>query len=372
MKPGLKLIICNFSVILILTGSSTICSQVLDDTLTVQRIRTGIASIYNLEYKEAETVYDEITTLYPEHAVGYLFRGILTYWRHYPLIPSSPARKDFESDLKKCIELSEQNSYVADYEPESVLANVCARGMLLLFYADNDLSMNVIPLAAGSYRYVRRSFDFVSHFSDFYYFTGIYNYYREAYPRLHPVYKALAALFPPGDMTKGLSELVKSANESIFLKAESYSILAWIYTVFENNYSEALRYSTILTSLHPDNLLFRSLHIKTLLLLNLYSEAELVINKPVRDSSNRYYNSQLIIFNGLLQEKKYKNYDLAKDKYEEGIIAMSHFGAFGNEFSAYAYYGLSRISNHQGDKTGKQAFRRKGNELADNKKINFD
>jgi hypothetical protein len=328
--------------------------------------------MYNLELKDADEIFTRVESLYPGHPVNYLLQGIYTYWENYPLLPSSPARNSFEESLRKCIDLSSRKPYSEKYEAESLLANICARGLLLLFYNDNDLSMKVIPLATGSYKYIMKSFDFVSSFSDFYYFTGLYNYYREAYPKMNPIYKPIASLFPPGDMVKGLSELVRSAGLSIFLKAESYSILTFIYSGFENNYLQALIYSKTLNDKYPANLYFKAIHIKNLLIMKEYGQAEDLIISSGVNSGNTYYDAQVLILNGILQEKKYKNYTLAKQLYEDGISAISFAGDYGNDLVGYAYLGLSRICECNGDKAGKKAYRKKGYDLIDFKKITFD
>ncbi|MGA1977455.1 MAG: hypothetical protein ABSG89_06310 [Bacteroidales bacterium] len=91
-----------------------------------------------------------------------------------------------------------------------------------MFYADNDLIMEVIPLTTGTYQYLMRSFDFTSACTDLNYFTGLYNYYREAYPNAYLEYKPLAFLFPDGDMEIGLKQLQTAAINSVVLRAESY------------------------------------------------------------------------------------------------------------------------------------------------------
>jgi len=310
--------------------------------------------------------------LYPGHPVNYLLNGILSYYENYPLLPASPSRQFFEDDLRKCIELSGQKPYSEKYEAESLLTNLCARGLLLTYYTNNDLIMNVVPLTAGTYKYLKKSFDFVSVFADFYFFTGTYNYYWEAYPRIHPVYKTLASLFPPGDMKVGLYELLKAAQQSIFVKVESYSRLTSIYTGFENNYKMASLYSKTLTDQYPGNPLFKSDHIKNLLLLNEFDQAEFLINDFPGDAGNTFYAAQLMIFRGIIQEKKYKNYALAKQLYEEGIIASSLYGDYSKEYCAYGYFGLSRISEYYGDHVGRKVYRRKGLDLTDFKEVNFD
>lgn len=371
MAIKLHFYICTLAIAL-LTGTSAINSQILGDQAAVTLINSGIDDLYNLQFDRAEDIYDRLEQSYPGHPVNYLFRGLITYWKNYPLHSISPDRSIYEEDLRRCIQLSEQKPYSSEYEAESLLANICARGLLLLFYSDNDLIVNVIPLVTGSYKYLLRSFDFVYSYSDFYYFTGIYNYYREAYPRIHPGYRALASLFPPGDMIKGLNELKKASESSIFLKAESYIFLSWLYTSYENNYLQASKYSEILSNMYPENQYFRVLHVKNLLLIKRYDDAENILNGSYPNSRNVYCDAQLMIFKGILQEKKYKNYQTAKLMYEDGISSISPFGSYGEEFCGYAYLGLSRISEHYGDKTGKQVYRRKGNALIDYKKINFD
>jgi len=83
--------------------------------------------------------------------------------------------------LKTCIELSEK-TVEPDNEAEYLLIDLCSRGLLLEYYANNDLNMDIIPLAKETYHGIRLAFNITAFYSDFYFFTGLYNYYREAYP----------------------------------------------------------------------------------------------------------------------------------------------------------------------------------------------
>jgi tetratricopeptide (TPR) repeat protein len=345
-------------------------SQIIRDSSAIKLIRKGMNHIYNLEFDSARHIMSEINKTYPEHPVIYLYRGLLNYWENFPLVPDSPERKSYEDDMNKTISLCEMNSDTI-METEYLLADLCARGLLLLFYADNGLSREVIPLATSTYKYLRKSFNFTSRCSDFYYFTGLYNYYREAYPRVHPVYKVISFMFPRGDIARGLNELEFAARTSIVLRAESYSMLSWIWLHFENDYQKALDYCKILHDLYPDNVLFRSMYIKNLLLLKQYDKSEEIISASGQ-YINPYFNAQVNIFNGLLQEKKYRNYDLARQYYQKGIDLLSEFGTYGDEYAAYGYFGLSRICDLTNDKKGKRLNRRNAMDLTDFKKVNFD
>jgi hypothetical protein len=249
---------------------------------------------------------------------------------------------------------------------------LCARGLLLLFYSDNDLNIELFPLATSTYKYIRRSFDYTSIYTDFYYFTGIYNYTREVYPETYPVYKPLAILFPKGDRLNGIKDLQKAAGNSVFLRAESLSYLSEIFIRFENNYQQATYYNKTLYELYPDNLNYKAEYIKNLLLIKRYDEAEKLIISSESKRNNQFYIAQLTIFKGILKEKKYHDNKTAQELYMEGVREITLFGNYGDEFAAYAYFGLSRISESNGDKNYTKLYRKLANELADLKKVNFD
>jgi hypothetical protein len=360
------------SIILAFCMSNTVLNaQILKDTVSLNLIKKGVDNIYNFQFNNALEVYTKINHSYPGHPIGYLFRGMIIYWENYPLLPSSPEHTLYESDLRKCIEICETKQNEAD-EAEFLLADLCARGLLLLYYTDNDLSMKVIPLATSTYPDIRRSFNYTSAYNDFFFFTGLYDYYREAYPEAYPVYKSLAFLFPKGNKLKGIQELQTAAKNSIVLKAESFSFLSWIYSSYENNYQLSLNYTKSLHELYPANPQYTVEYIKNLLFEKQYDEAERMILSVSNNENNDYSRAQLSIFTGIVQEKKYHNAELARQYYNQGISEISNFGSVGNEFEAYAYFGLSRICDLKGDKKDKKKYRNKALELAEFKKNDFD
>jgi hypothetical protein len=352
-------------------GTSALQGQFLKDTTSVNLIKRGIDYIYNFDFTNAEKVSAELGRTYPGHPVNFLFKGMMTYWKNYPLITTSSARESFEADLRKSIELCENNKDHSD-EAEILLIDLCARGLLLLYLTDNYLSFEVFPLATSTYQYIRRAFKFTSYYTDFFFFTGVYNYYREAYPEAYPVYKTLAFLFPQGSKTKGLKDLQIVAANSIILKAESYSFLTQIFLSFENNYQQATFYSKSLHSIYPDNPQYLGTYIKNLLLIKKYDDAEKEIESSSGHQYNPFFQAQITIFRGILQEKKYHNNSLAQQLYDKGIKDISTFRSYGNEYAAYAYFGLSRISGLNGDEDNKKLYRKLALKLADFKKIDFD
>jgi len=352
-------------------GTNTMNAQLFQDTATLNLVKKDIDCIYNMQFTSAQEIYFKIKKAYPEHPVLLLLRGMQTYWKNYPLLKTNPAHVVFEDDLRQCIRLSAKNKVVA-YEAEYLLTNLCARGMLLEYYNENNLTLDVISLSTSTYGNLRRAFNFTNACTDLQYYTGVYNYYREAYPQANPIYKPLVLLLPSGNMIAGLKELHNAAVNGVVLRAESYYLLAGIYLNFENKYQQAVYYCKTLCKLYPDNVVYLAQYIKDLLLLKQYDEAEKLISTCQKGTENKYFQAQLIIFRGILQEKKYHNNSLAQQYYHSGIDKVSLFGAYGYECAAYGYFGLSRISNSKNEKDAGSKFREKGMKLAVFKKINFD
>lgn len=352
-------------------SSVPVSAQLLEDTTALKLVKEDIDYIYNLQFNEAREIYPKIVSLYPGHPIVLLLKGIMTYWENFPMLRTDPTHVYFEEDMRECIKLSEANQNPS-HEAEYLLADLCARGMLLSFYSDNDLIMEVTPLTISSYKYLKRAFNFSNVCTDLHYFTGVYKYYREAYPKIYPVYKSLALLFPPGNMEAGLKELQQAAVSSVVLRAESYSMLTWINLGFENKYQESSYYSKTLYEMYPGNLLFLNTYIRNLLLMKNYDEAERLLSSQASKVGNKFFQAQVMILKGILQEKKYLDKNLAQQYYNKGINEMSLFGKYGNEYAAYAYFGLSRLSDTNDEKHTRKIYRKEATKLADFKKINFD
>lgn len=346
-------------------------AQILRDPASSEMVKQCVGDIYNLRFAEARELMHRINQSWPGHPVGHILSGMITYWENFPLLPATPAAISFRNDMNACIAICSNNQDPPDYA-EYLLANLGARGLLLMFYADNDLSSEVFPLARSTWSYLRKSFNYTSSYDDFYFFTGLYNYYREAYPDKHPVYKVIAILFPKGDREKGLTELRRAAENSIMLKAESAFFLSHIFIDFENNYKQGEAHSRFLYETYRGNEQYLAIYIRNLLLLKEFDEAENLMLSKNGSLKNPFVQAEMTIFRGIIQEKKHGNLPEAQQLYNKGIADITPYIVYGNEIASYAYFGLSRIAGMNGDRQGKKLFRRRALELSDYKSVTFD
>ncbi len=346
-------------------------AQILTDSIEVNQIKKCMGYIYNFRFSEGENISNELRTKYPDSPVPSLIRGMIIYWKNFPLLPGSPERQLFEDELFGSIHKCEAKGHHGD-DVEFLLTDLCARGLLLLFYSDNEMNKEVFPLAGSTYRLIRESFHYTDVYPDFLFFTGLYNYYRERYPELYPIYKPFAIFFPRGDAEKGLNELQTAASESIFLSAEASYFLAWIYAVYENDFTKSLDYSTSLHGKYPDNISYQADFIKSLLLEKRYDEAEKLVSLFGSRSDNNYFKAQLLVFNGILQEKKYHDLKSAAQYYDSGLKAISSFGVYGNEYAAYACFGLSRFYDSEKSNDLTRKYRKMAFDYAESHEMNFE
>jgi hypothetical protein len=369
MKPDFKICLCGIIFLFCLNVYKS-NSQILSDTSSLKIIERCISDIYNFRFRDASVKCKDLNSLYSGHPAIRLLHGMEIYWEFYPMLPKSPFEKIYLDDMNYAILQSEKKEH-SGYETEYLLINLCARGMLMQYYADIDNDSEIFPLVKNTYQHIRKAFRYTSGYSDFYFFTGLYNYYREAYPEAYPIYKTFAFLFPRGNKEAGIKQMQIASRQSLLLKAESYSFLAWISTSFEHDYQSATNYSRMLCDLYPDNTLYLAEYIKNLLLTKQYNEAEKLLSDQSKENNSPFLIGVFKIFSGILQEKEYHNNKEAKKMYEKGIVEIHPFSSYGNEYAAYAYFGLSRISEAMGDKRARKTYHKKAIDLAVFKNIDF-
>jgi len=366
IKRLLIIILCTWSFGLLAQPS------VFSDTSIVNKVKTGVDQIYNFQFDDAENIYYELIQQYPDHPFTQLYYAVLMYWKHFPILPDTEQHDIYVGIITKVINNTEVILENNENNSDAVFFNLLARILLMQYYADNNLSSKMIPHVGKVYKMVIKSFDLKNEIDDFYLFTGVYNYYREAYPQAHPIYKPIAYFFPEGDIELGLQQIEYNWQNGIFLEAESLFFLVYINLYFEGNYKQSLIYVNALTKEYPNNPLYLSYKIKILLLEGKYNKAATLNAKLERmPHSNNYFNLVTDIYQAIILEKRFKNYQDAKKLYSGVIKPANKYSDYINNSLSYAYFGLSRIYSQKDNKLSKR-FRKQAQGLSTYPLINFD
>jgi tetratricopeptide (TPR) repeat protein len=360
--------------ILILIQPINLIAQesILTDSVFILRLKTEVDSIYNFQFENTEKAYMELEEKYPDHAFTQLFYALMLYWKYFPIVPESKYHDLYVQRIEKAIASAEKILDKDKSNSEAIFFNLMGRMLLMQYYADNGVSSKVIPHLGRAYKMVTAGFDLKKDMIDFNFTTGVYNYYSEAYPEAHPIYKPVAYFFPKGNIKLGLQQLEYNWQNGIFLDAESLFFLVYINLNFEKNYPATLQYLEHLNTSYPNNPLYISYRIQTLLITENYDFASDYINKLKKiDYENDFFLIVSNIYEAIILEKQKHNYLKATKIYAEALKDIEKYGDFGNQYSSFAFYGLSRIY-HEKDKKKEKEYRKIANELSVYPHINFD
>jgi hypothetical protein len=223
---------------------------------------------------------------------------------------------------------------------------------------DNGNNMKALKEAKNAYAYIKMGFDLVEKFPEFYFPSGIYNYYRVKYPEEHPFFKPFLWFFRDGDKEEGLNMLKTGAEKAIFTKAECLTYLCHIYLRYENNPNTALPYARKLHIRYPQNLNFTALYIENLLWMSEYTVAIPRIEE-LRAGALPLYRYVGEVFYGVYLEKFLIDLKGARDAYlraeQMGLeenVTIPHYESILN-------LGLGRINQKMGNEdTAKSYFKK--------------
>lgn len=360
-----------FAVLLFFLSFNCFAQQsILNDTSYVNELREQINDLYNFNFVHSNSVNDNMLKQYPDHPFPDLYYSLTLYWKYFPITTESTHEPEFLSKLNSSI-LKAEKRFEEKETDETVFFNLMGRMLLMQYFADNQASSNLISQLKPSYKMLVKGFDLQDSFSDFKFSSGVYNYYREFYPKTHPIYKPVAYFFPKGDAKKGIKLLENNSKHGTFLHKESLSFLVYISMYFEQDYKMTLKYSKKLTKDNPNNLLFLSYHIQTLLLQKKYSKAKELIPQLKDKHSTDFFIALSNLYLGIIAEKKDKNFLDAKNYYLKSLQLLSKYGNFANTYNSISYFGLSRIYSTSDIKKS-NGYRKKANKLVIFPHINFD
>ncbi len=338
----------------------------LKDKEMMKTAEIAVNHMYNFDFTNAQIYYNKLYSKYPNHPVVPFTKAMMVYWKNSPINVGSAEYKDYSDLLTKAIDLCDKRFSNDENDLEASFFGLAARGLLMMDYSTDGQYSKVIGLGKDAYRLLKIGNENVGTFNEFKFTAGIYNYYREKYPEMYPVYKPFMYFFMSGDMKLGLEQLHQASVENVFTKKESAYFLNHIYLWYEKRPISAINIGYQLIKESPNNLFYRTLYIESLFQGDKLELAEKHIDilKDYDLSRNPYYPFALNVFQGMLAEKKDKNSTLAKKFYEKAILDSDKVGKVSTNLTPYAYLGLSRIYEASGDSSTAKDFEKKAKKAA--------
>lgn len=320
----------------------------LDRKEEVALTKQALRMIYNFEFDSAGAIISDIEELTGPHPGICLLQAISIFWNFQPLTKGSEEYYAYEKLLAQSAEQSEKFLAKDEMDLEGVFFSLAANGYLAAFYADEGSPLKAISSARKAYSSLKKGFILKDEFSEFYFTTGLYNYYREKYPENHPVYKSFMWIFASGDKQLGIDQLKKASQEAVFTRIESYYYLFHTYLRYEKDPVSALNFTSKLVEKHPRNPAFQAYHAEALAVAGRYVEAAAIVDQ-LKMETNAFYALPAAMLDGIILEKKEGNYDQAEASYRKAIEMAGEAGFDTDHYASMAWAGLARIHDQKGN-----------------------
>ncbi len=341
-----RAVVLLFIILFTLKGYSQV--RLLEHPGLLEKIKSELYSIYSNDFPKSHAVLNELRGEIPGHPVVYFLEALLVYWEYYPLTIDNPKSGLFVSLLEKSTEQA-KISYANDPDNlEGLFFQLFGRAFLSEFWADNGKSSKVLPYLGPMYRQLIEGMELQEKFKEFYFTTGLYNYYIEAYPEKHPAYKPIKLLFHSGDMQKGLEMLHYCSENATYVKYEANFFLSIINMNYENNPDKASEYAGSLYRSFPKNPLYAGRYAEVLIYNRKFPIAEIVVNN-LNKLPGDFARMEYHLYRGLIEEKYNKNFEKAAADYKQSLAIAEPFQESVTVCTAIAYMGLGRYYKYKND-----------------------
>ncbi|WP_298356268.1 lipopolysaccharide assembly protein LapB [Runella sp.] len=347
--------------------SPTAHTQILYDIPTQNLVLEAIDHIYNYEFGEVEPVARQIRAKYPNHPVNSMLKAMQLQWQYLPVKDNKGVSGQYLSLLHDCLAKAKVLEKNEKTRPEAAFFSMAGHGYIALMHNYNGDKLKAVSEAKQAYDYVMEGFKYMDKNPEFYFSSGLYNYYVIRYPEDHPIVKPMLFFFKDGNREEGLRQMDVAARKGVFTRTESAFYLARIFLKHELRYERAGVYLASLTQKYPNNPIFLMKYTEALLLLNKYEEAKPYLERLTK-RTDKFFPIIWRTFEGLIQEKHLKN-DQEAVKFYQAALRQSYDDEYTKEYHAFSYAGLARIALRAGDRKKAIGYYKKVEELAEYKAL---
>ncbi|HRH36141.1 MAG TPA: tetratricopeptide repeat protein [Catalimonadaceae bacterium] len=266
-------------VCLLFSFNSHAQTPILEDKSAVDSLKKATEHIYNYRFDQSDVIINRLKVKYGNHPGIVLLSCISQFWRNFPIGAKPKEFAAYEKMLGQVLVLSDKMKAKYPNSPEPVFYEMMANLILARHHSEMGEYIRAVNETRKAFPLIKKGFSLKSTYADFYFSTGMYNYYREAFPENHPMYKPFTVFFTEGNKALGLKELEIASQKAIFCRAESYIFLSMIHLRDLYNIPTSLKYATQLHESFPGNWLFAMNYAECLIESRKFDNAEPIVNR---------------------------------------------------------------------------------------------
>lgn len=342
-------------------------AQVMNDPVLQQTIQHTLDDIYNLDFVAADAQIRQLRSRYPQHPVGPILLATKLELQHLPVHENKAATVQFTQAVDQSLTLAKRMLDNDKNDPEGIFFALTAHSYLASLYNNQGESIKAVSESKRAYGYLKDGFHLTTKSPDFYFTTGLYNYYVERYPVDHPVVRPFMFFFADGNMAQGIKQMDIATKRALFMRPVANYFLAHVLIKHEMQPGRATAYTKYLADKYPNNPLFGMINAEALLLAGRYAEARPYVQR-LKQLRSKLIPLAVSAFEGMLAEHADKDDLAASDLYQ---AALRHYvnGAYTKEYQAFAYAGLARIATRANDRNRARLHYKKALAIAEYKSV---
>ncbi len=233
--------------------------SVLDDPAVRQVAKEGLDLLYNMQFDEAASRFDEISRKADDHPIGPFLEALTLWWEVLMDLSDTQHDEAFYAAMAEVIDRCDARLAVSAEDFDAKFFKGMAlgfRGRLrsnrrdwIRAAADGKRAMDYVLAVARA--------DTTSH--DFVLGPGLYNYYAAIIPARFPFVRAITTFLPKGNRELGLAQIGRTATHGYFMQTEAIYFLLQIYYLYEADYRASVEHVSMLRARHPGNSFFHTL-----------------------------------------------------------------------------------------------------------------
>jgi tetratricopeptide (TPR) repeat protein len=321
--------------------------KILNDSNATTLVQQAIDSIYNLNFDVADSLIGILDNKLGEYPGNLLLKAFYTNWKYKPIKEQHPSYTQFESYLNRSIELCEAMLKDDKDNEEANFFMMASHAFLAELYMNNGHNFKALGEAKSAYKYIKIGFDQLDTNPEFYFSSGIFNYYREKYPEENTFYKPFIWFFRSGDKEEGINMLKKGAELASFTKAECLTYVFHIYLRYEDKPNSSMHYARLLHNKYPNNLHYVANYVENSIRLNQYQHVLPLIQRLL-ESTDTYYQYLGEIFYGNYLENHTNNPGGALTEYKKADITGNEKDCREMHYDSMLFLGMGRVYQKQG------------------------
>lgn len=348
----------RFLLLVFLFGSSHIFAQendsipllLLDTEIQIESTE-GINSMYNFDFKRADSQFRWLKGKYSWHPLPYFLLGLSQWWRIMPDINQTQFDEQFLNCMDSSILLAE-NIFNKGSEVEGAFFLSAAHAFKGRLFAERKSWTKAASEGKKALNYLEYTREKEEFGPEILFGDALYNYYSVWVPEHYPILKPVMVFFRDGDKELGMKQLKEVSNNAFFTRTEAQYYLMRIQSS-EGEKSDALFLADYLHTTFPNNAYFHRYFARMLFTMGYYSKLEPVCLSILDKLENNYQgyeaNSGRYAAFYLAQYYSYADRNEAKKYYELAVEYGIEIEAQEKGYHIASLFNLGEIAMKEGE-----------------------